>query len=198
LFFFAALPWVFSNKWLKLAGISVLALLVGFFVITWVQPHYSAPITGVIFLIVVHAIRRLRLWRPRHSYSGRRLVSLMIAVYFVSYAFAFLLFAFNKQIWPDASWGFKRAGILAHLEQTEGLHLVIVRYGRAHNTVEEWVYNRANIDREKIVWAREMDPASNLKLLTYFCHRRVWLLRPDGAAPILEPYSWDNNTKVRH
>ncbi|MGH7411977.1 MAG: hypothetical protein ACREJ6_13080, partial [Candidatus Methylomirabilis sp.] len=58
----------------------------------------------------------------------------------------------------------------------------------SHDPHKEWVYNRANIDKAKVVWAREMDPARNRELLTYFNDRRAWLLDADTEPPGLIPY----------
>jgi hypothetical protein len=79
--------------------------------------------------------------------------------------------------------------MLRDLEQTPGRHLVIVRYGPNHPLQEEWVYNRADIDAARVVWAREMDPQEERKLLEYFKDRRVWVLTVDQASRRLKPYS---------
>ena len=69
-----------------------------------------------------------------------------------------------------------------------GDQLVIVRYNQYHNTDNEWVYNRADIDSAKVVWARDMGDSGNAELIRYFPQRRVWLAEPDLAPPRLSPY----------
>ncbi len=91
--------------------------------------------------------------------------------------------------WPPSAWtanwygpgelGAPRARILAGLEQQPGKQLVIVRYSQDHNPVWEWVYNEADIENSKVIWAREMDAANNLDLIRYYKDRKVWLVQPD-------------------
>ena len=82
-----------------------------------------------------------------------------------------------------------RARVLASLSAMDGRQLAIVRYGAGHNAImNEWVYNRADIDGSKVVWAREMDAAENRELLKYFRDRRVWLVEADETPPRVSPY----------
>jgi hypothetical protein len=69
------------------------------------------------------------------------------------------------------------------LDSLPGQHLVIVRYAPGHDPNLEWVYNAADIDHAKIVWARDMGQGDNLELLRYFSNRRVWIVEPD-ASPV--------------
>jgi len=56
----------------------------------------------------------------------------------------------------------------------------MVRYGPNHFLDQDWVYNRANIDASKVVWAREMEQAAdNADLQAYFHDRVCWILEPD-------------------
>jgi hypothetical protein len=81
-----------------------------------------------------------------------------------------------------------RAALLAHLDSLPERQLVFVRYKPDHNTLIEWVYNIANIDNSKVVWARDMGQTENEELLRYYKDRRSWPLEPDEKSPKLSPY----------
>jgi hypothetical protein len=80
--------------------------------------------------------------------------------------------------------------VVADLARRPGRHLAIVRYGPNHpNDFHEWVYNEADINAAKVIWARDMGPAQNEELINYFSDREVWLVEPDDTPPKLLPYS---------
>ena len=76
-------------------------------------------------------------------------------------------------------------------EQLAGIRgevLVFVRYWPQHIFQDEWVYNEADIDGARVVWARDLGDAENRKLRQYYPKRSVWLLEPDARPPKLAPY----------
>jgi hypothetical protein len=80
-----------------------------------------------------------------------------------------------------------RSRIEHELELRPGQHLVIVRYSEKHSPHEEWIYNKADIDGAKIVWAREIPGMSLKSLVNYFRKREVWLAEPDASPARLTP-----------
>jgi hypothetical protein len=73
--------------------------------------------------------------------------------------------------------------------------LIVVRYSDdEHNIHDDWVYNGAEIDGAKVLWARELDAEQNAKLLDYFKDRKVWLVTPDTDNTFLGPYKSDSNS----
>ena len=89
---------------------------------------------------------------------------------------------------PD-HFGSARAGIEHRLETTPGKQLVFVRYSDDHEPSDEWVYNNADLDASKVIWARAMDFESDAELASYYHGRRVWMVLPDERTPLLTPYS---------
>jgi hypothetical protein len=69
-----------------------------------------------------------------------------------------------------------------------GKLLVLVRYWPQHIFQDEWVYNVADIDGSRVVWARDLGDVEDEKLLHYYPDRTVMLLEPDARPPRLTPY----------
>lgn len=81
-----------------------------------------------------------------------------------------------------------RLPIEKQLAALPGEHLVLVRYSKDHNSGEEYVYNDADIDHAKTVWAREIPGKDLGPLLQYFSERDVWLYQPDEDDASVTPY----------
>jgi hypothetical protein len=82
-----------------------------------------------------------------------------------------------------------RKPVEKQLAALPGEHLVLVRYSKDHNSGEEYVYNGADIDHSKTVWAREIPGMDVGPLLNYFRNRDVWLYEPDEDDSIVQPYA---------
>ena len=85
--------------------------------------------------------------------------------------------------------GLPRASVVKALESRPGGQLAIVRYAPGHAPFDDWVYNAADIDGSKVVWARETEDGDRT-LLRYFSNRHVWLVEPDRNPPKISP--WPN------
>jgi hypothetical protein len=92
--------------------------------------------------------------------------------------------------WYQRDFGyFGRAEVQAALERLPGRQLVIVRYAPDHEPFYEWVYNAADINASKVVWARDMGQARNEELIRYFKDRHLFLLEADEQPPRLSNYT---------
>ena len=182
------LPFVMLNRWNQFAVLII--GLVGLVCFLGVQtyPRKFAPVTCLIVLIVIQSLRQLRLWRLRGRPTGRCLVGLLLVIFGISVMSGW------HPVFHSPAWltGQQRAKLLRQLTEDSDRHVVVVRYGPRHNPHFDWVYNRADIDGSKVIWARELDVAQNQKLVDYYQDRKIWLLEADrwvqGKGLRLAPY----------
>ena len=189
-----ALPLLSHDRKMKFPLIAGIFFMAGLAAETWVMPHYFAPATVLLYLVILQCLRHLRFWKWRGSAVGCALVRAvpLIAVGMVMLRLASVpLHAYIEAPWPRGD--LERSAILRDLQRLPGKHLVIVRYGSAdglnHNLDREWVYNCANIDSARVVWARDMGDVANKELMSYFHDRDFWIVNSDAPAPRLIPFS---------
>ena len=82
----------------------------------------------------------------------------------------------------------ERANVEDWLMKRPGKQLVIVSYLPSHNPDQEWVYNGADIDGSKVVWARSIGPKQDAELAKYFTGREIWRLTADFYPARVLPY----------
>jgi hypothetical protein len=82
----------------------------------------------------------------------------------------------------------RRIEVRRQLAAVEGQLLVFVRYSAHHIYQDEWVWNDADIDRSRIVYARDLGPEEDAELMRYYPTRKVLLLEPDGTVPQIGAY----------
>jgi hypothetical protein len=182
------LPFVFFDRKMRLPLLIIALGTVAFFTLIWSFPHYAAPLTCVIFLLLVQAIRHLRHMHLAGRPLGRAF----------SWAILCLLatdasLSIKNRVCDPMDWTCKgdpsRTAIANELSKTPGKHLIVVRYEADHNLHDEWVYNGAEIDTAKVLWARDIDPVQNAKLFAYFRDRHIWFVNPDTDNSTLVPYN---------
>jgi hypothetical protein len=159
-------------------------------------PHYAAPITGLIFALILLAMQHLRTWAWRGRAAGLFIVRASIIVSLIMplvrvAGTALRLPVSGSKPETCCSSGHKgsyRVQVEAELNARGTPQLVLVRYGLHHNRDNEWVFNKADIDRSLVIWARDMGAEKNKELLEYYKDREVWLVEPDENPPQLSPY----------
>ena len=171
-------------RWTRFGIITCVILFCGVLSGTYLSAHYFSPIAGINYFFVVTAIR---LWR-RHEKKGGKFMSWFIPI--------LALFMIGKSLYESLSkdtssaLGFHRPKLLRQLDRQDGKHLIIVGYGPTHSAHYEWVYNEADIDNAKVVWARKMERKQDCIVAEYFSDRRIWSLEigSDQSTPNLAPY----------
>ncbi|MBM3747290.1 MAG: hypothetical protein FJW34_15995 [Acidobacteria bacterium] len=145
-------------------------------------PHYSAPYAGLLWVLLMIGLERLRAIAV-----GKLPIGLFLAVALWVWAAAPVANIAGSSL-KECQRKPPRQRVVETLLGRGGAHLVFVQYAPEHGLHDEWVYNGADIDASPIVWAIELDPASNAQLIRYFSGRQVWLVEPDKDG-VARPYS---------
>ncbi len=165
------------------AGVLIFAVGTNFY--PFFYSHYIAALTSLFLLIAILGLQKLG------STAARWIVFLCVAQFALWYTTHLIgdPSLWQLETWDAIHWGpDPRLTITRQLDFIGGQQLVFVRYGPRH-TFKEWVYNGADIDRQRIVWARDLGPIENEKLLRYYPDRRPWLLEVDSQPLTLKPYA---------
>jgi hypothetical protein len=183
-----ALPFALRDPRMRLPLATIAVSAIAVFVVIWSHAHYAAAITGALYLVIVQAIRRLRLMFNKALPVGIALSRAIVLI-------LILITGTNivRGVCDSIGWTCKgdvsRVAIDEKLKHMPGKHLIVVRYNEDHNIHDEWVFNGAEIDNAKVVWARELGTEQNAKLFAYFKDRKIWLVTPDTDNTYLETYT---------
>jgi len=192
---------IFLDRRIRFLVVCVLVLAGGMVIEIYLLPHYVAPFTAAFYAIGLQAMRHMRFWKPEGRPMGLALLRLTVVVCALMAGIRVVAspLHFGPNEFPPSDWneswfgpehfGTERAQIEARLSQLPGGQLAIVRYSPDHNPGDEWVYNRADIDGSKVVWAQDADAADNLELIRYYQNRKVWLVEPDLTPARVSPYA---------
>ncbi len=181
-----AIPWARMQGYKKWLVFLMAAGVAGLLQEVLNFPHYTAPFTGVLLLLIVSSGRalwyRIGSLRLRGPVFGLAMAVLAIPLV-RDYATAFQR--------PRAT---PRSRTIRQLESMGGRHLVFVDYPKAWpgwdpNT--EWVYNGADLDGSPVVFAHLRMDEENRELLEEYKDRTAWLVRlgPKITDVRIEPYS---------
>ncbi len=162
-------PWLWRDAWLRL-GLCTLGLLLVLqlqLASSWMFPHYLAPAVGLFYAVNIAGLRRLYAWQRQHHLGQILTRAVMIGL--------ILKLGVTLLAWTSPIQEHRRQEIAASLSRdTTAKHLVIVSYSPLRSPHKEYVYNEANIDAANIVWARDMGPTQNERLIQYFADRKIW------------------------
>jgi hypothetical protein len=189
-------PWVLVSRRTRLLLAGFLSMAIGIACVRWrMNPHYFAPATCVIYAFVLCALRRLwtrQFWeRPVGRFAVRGICAVALIMVAVRIFATPLGVQLPKNVWSWSVTGPRilyRENLAAALSRQPDRFLVIVRYEPRHPPDQEWVYNDADIDKAKIVWARDRGP-ENERLLEYFHDRHTLIVEPDVNPTVARPYS---------
>lgn len=189
---FLALPFFLARlrEWrFAWVAITLFAFALGINFFPAFQPHYLGGIACLFVLMGIAGFERMSAWNARAARIG---VFVCVAHFLFWYTlhvfddreFSVALRAYETWDGLNHSNPERRIAVNRELAAIPGKLLVFVRYSRQHIFQDEWIYNEADIDRARIVWARDLG-AEDEKLRAYYPDRKVLLLEPDVRPPRL-------------
>lgn len=151
--------------------------------------HYATPLLAGLLVLAMEGLRQLRGWQGRHGVWMARL--LPVAALLIAAVDPAAKLVKGESLDPPGAGG--RAFVEDLLAPRAGEHVVLVRHNSPSPfepkweqypsmeltpTYVEFVYNGANIDGQRVVWAHDLGEAGNQKLRGYFKGRTFWLYDP--------------------
>jgi hypothetical protein len=158
------------------------------------MPTYESPFTAAALILVAAGLESIAAWRRRRGTGAALALNLSFCcglMFLVSTAFSI----FHVHVTHEAPFYWStyeneladRAAVESFLERQPGQQLAIVRYGAGHDVLKEWVWNLADIDAQKVVWAREQKPGWTAQLVKYYRGRTIWLVEPEAGRVVPYP-----------
>ena len=194
------LPAALRDRRMRLLAVVFGVLIVGIIPEVYLIPHYLAPFTAMFTCLGIQSMRHCRVWHIQITPAGQAVVRATLLVCAVMVA----LRPFNRllgmpvQMRPPSNWNFvwygpdhfgtERAAVQQQLESIPGKQLAIVHYESTHWSLDQWVYNGADIDGQRVIWASDMGSIQNSKLMDYYKDRTAWLIQPDLSPVSVTPY----------
>ena len=157
------------------------------------QLHYVAAVTCLFILVSIVGLQQI-------NHLNRDAARIIVFLCIAHFGFWYTMHIFDNEdfslgIRPYETWDAlnhrnpeRRRLVNQQIDQIPGRILIFVRYWPQHIFQEEWVYNQADIDGARVVWARDLGEPENEKLRRYYPDRKILLLEADARPPKLEDY----------
>jgi hypothetical protein len=184
------------RKMAIISGVFLLALSLE----TFHLDHYTAPAWAALALMIAVWAKHAWNLRIRNLRAGAALVLLVLSLPIFHFAGDLYLLRNEARSTqngltsvgsPVNPWPNRRAALIDRLSALDRPQLVIVRYPSPEfYTGAEWVYNGADIDRQRVIFAHDLGTEQNRTLLSYYPNRTALLLTLDSKSgwEHIEPY----------
>ncbi len=160
---------------------------------TFATPHYLAPFLACLLLLLFQSFSSLF---RRSDWLGRGRNALVA----VCVVFAFGYFVYWKQtvlhkLSQETYAQRQRRSIAQQLERLPGRQLVFVDYSPDYSIHDEWVYNPADLQEAKVIFAHDLSTERDQTLLAEYPGRQALRLTVSPAEASLAPLTAPVNAK---
>ena len=155
---------------------------------TFATPHYLAPFLACLILLLFQSFSSLfkrSAWLGRGRYALVAVCLLFALGYFVYWKRSVL-----RKLSAETSYAQRQRRSIGHqLDRLPGRQLVFVHYSPDYSIHDEWVYNQADLQEAKVIFAHDLSTERDQALLAEYPGRQALrlLLSPDEAtlAPLI-------------
>ena len=164
----------------------------------YLLPHYLAGVAVLFLLVSIVGLQQMTRLRIRGIEVGKdiaRVVVLLCGGQFLLWYSIHLvegprgspLALMQYETWDfiNHGSGSRRAMVAEDLARIPGKLIVLVHYSPRHIFQDEWVWNAADIDGSRVVFARDLGESGNSELIRYYSGRKILRLEPDALPPLL-------------
>jgi len=190
------LPFAWRDRIFQKMTLVIVACLFVISLETFHFEHYAAPLWAPIALaIAVWAERVVSVERAYSLRTGKKPLALILVLAALYEPVILQIVIQTPQLWrngvwipgadkPDSqylnNWSNYRSTLIKQLSSADRPQLVIVRYPSPDwNVGNEWVYNGADIDHQRVIFAHDLGAEEDKALLQYYHDRTALLLTFD-------------------
>lgn len=188
---FLAGMWAARREWLL--PVTTAVVLGGYLLETWGFPHYTAPVLPVVLIFIARGFAWLGSWQVRERTTGAALarfmpvavaLSLLVPALYVTTGWPHLYSDQYRKPCCAILQSSTRTDLEARLKAVPGRDIVLVADSPQRPLHTPILFNEPDIAASSIVWAHDLGPMANARLLRQFPGRRVWTLdwEVDGTA----------------
>ena len=204
-FFFLAVPLILRNRWMMLLVSTIAFTMASMsFATYWDMLHYAAPLTCCFFLLIAQGFRFFFL--SAKDKRERRLVIFLVTVLLsVSYSFQFFVTPINESVINEASvpnldfgrpikldipkkLAFLKPVIEKQVQNGQERYLAIVSYDKDYSVHDEIVYNAADLENSKLIWAFDLGQEKNKTLIDDYPGRKLLHVEISGSSVKIEQF----------
>ncbi len=179
-------------------ALSLAVFALGTNLFPYLLPHYLAGVAVLFLLVSIVGLQQMAQLRIRDIQVGKDIAQIVVLLcggqFLLWYSIHLLegshgppLAFMQYETWDFINHGSsgRRAIVAEDLARIPGKLLVLVRYSPSHIFQDEWVWNAADIDGSRIVFARDLGASGDSELIRYYSGRKVLRLEPDAQPPQL-------------
>lgn len=162
--------------------------------------NYFTPFVGAVIILIVTGLRNLSRW-DRKGGTGASLAGLLSLGVLIVLAWQVSATLIKHPPYAYSEMGYfnlrpftVRSRLAAQLDTIPGKHLVLEPPTKDNiiSTNHDLVWNLADIDKQRIVWARDLRPTWTATAIHYYPDRKVWIVSGSNRNAHLEPYPTAN------